>query len=760
MASPLIWYEASAEAYSNNATATTFHDQSGNGFDLTATGTPTFKTNIVNGQPAILFNGSTDYYTRTGVGPFGDFSAFVVVDTLAGGDYGLVCEAAGGIQFVRYGQGPANVITAYDGTGVTSTTLPTAQGTWILLEVVRSGTGFSFYANGTAVGTGTGSGAGMSFGELGGVAGAVILLNGYIAEVTLFNSALNTTDRQTEETRLIAKYAIGGGGGSITGFTDAAGTTITHVPSNHGAGTIVVKVVGSGTNFQAGDTWTASNSGGSWSYASKVVNSTTSVTLTLNCPAAATPPVGATGTLTITNTTLSLSNTLTVSAPTISLSVTSGTIGGTQAETVTGANTLWANETASGLITLSGGTGASISDPPTVASNTSLTNTITKGSTAAALTITDTSTGATATFTVSGTFTIAPTAIPKNHSGHITLTLTGSGTSWNNSTTIFTPSGVTGVTKISQNVTSATAATVVVTTDATHTGTLTITESVTGTATATTTVATATLAISPTTGTVSTTPTLTLTGANTVWSQETPTGLFTVSGGIGVSIGTPTITTNTAGTVVLTTGSANDTLTITDTSTGATATFTVSGATAFTLTGPSAGPVGAASSEFTVTPNGATTGTFTPTPATGCTFTPSTLTLSGTTPETFTVTKSGAGTVNINGTTSDSLTPPANVSYTAKTTTTRTYTVTGGIPATTTGFTAKNLDSTLWADRTTSVTDQGGGVYSIGSVVVPADFSGIVVWDQGSVFASEPMDNRPAGSGGVTGGNCRGGFVN
>lgn len=86
--------------------------------------------------------------------------------------------------------------------------------------------------------------------------------------------------------------------------------------------------------------------------------------------------------------------------------------------------------------------------------------------------------------------TVTPASIPNNHAGNITLTLTGNGTSWNNSTTIFTPSGVTGVAKVSQNVTSATAATLVLTTGS-GTGTLTITESVTGSNTATLNVANA-----------------------------------------------------------------------------------------------------------------------------------------------------------------------------------------------------------------------------------------------------------------------------
>jgi len=45
---------------------------------------------------------------------------------------------------------------------------------------------------------------------------------------------------------------------------------------------------------------------------------------------------------------------------------------------------------------------------------------------------------------------ISPAIIPSNHSGNITLTLSGTGTSWVQGTTNFTISGVSNVTKISQ----------------------------------------------------------------------------------------------------------------------------------------------------------------------------------------------------------------------------------------------------------------------------------------------------------------------
>lgn len=173
-------------------------------------------------------------------------------------------------------------------------------------------------------------------------------------------------------------------------------------------------------------------------------------------------------------------------------------------------------------------------------------------------------------------FTASPSAVPKSHAGNIVLTLTGTFTTWVGGGSEFSISGVAGVVKVAENVTSATAATLTITTGST-TGTLTITDQ--DGATTTITVATATLVVSPTSGTVSTSPTLTLTGTNTVWLQETAAGLFSVSGVAGCSIGTPTVSTNGAATAVLTIGSTAGTLTVTDNSTGATTTFTVSSVT-------------------------------------------------------------------------------------------------------------------------------------------------------------------------------------
>jgi lysophospholipase L1-like esterase len=170
--------------------------------------------------------------------------------------------------------------------------------------------------------------------------------------------------------------------------------------------------------------------------------------------------------------------------------------------------------------------------------------------------------------------------LPSNHNGNITVHVVGTGTAFTSSTT-WTPSGVSGWSVASKTQVDGTHYTVVLTPPAAasppagNTGTLTLTEGVTGTTTPTTTVGTPSLALTPSSGATSTTPSVTFTGTNTLWAGETAAGLFTLSGGTGASVGTPTVNSNTSATATVTTGSATATLTLTDTSTGAQASFSV-----------------------------------------------------------------------------------------------------------------------------------------------------------------------------------------
>ena len=173
-------------------------------------------------------------------------------------------------------------------------------------------------------------------------------------------------------------------------------------------------------------------------------------------------------------------------------------------------------------------------------------------------------------------FTCTPSTVPANHSTHISLTCTGSGTAWTGSTA-FTVGGATFVSKTNN---SATSETVVITTGGPGTATITDTTDSISTTIA---IATATLSISPTSGATITAPTLALSAFNTLWSADIAAGnftastLFSVSGAscVGDSLGAASGITLTAASAVLTTGTSVCTATITDNSTTATATFTV-----------------------------------------------------------------------------------------------------------------------------------------------------------------------------------------
>lgn len=173
----------------------------------------------------------------------------------------------------------------------------------------------------------------------------------------------------------------------------------------------------------------------------------------------------------------------------------------------------------------------------------------------------------------SASFSASPNTVPSNHNGNITLALTGSGTTWTGGTS-FSISGVTGWTKVSQNVTSGTAATLVISGPgilpaASSTGTLTVSD---GTLTSNVTVATPTLAVSPTSVSAQQSTALTFTGTNTLYSTDQP--HFTTSAG-GDSITTSAWTSATAASGTYIAGAVGGTPTITDPSTGATTTLTV-----------------------------------------------------------------------------------------------------------------------------------------------------------------------------------------
>lgn len=223
----LIWYKGDGTLWKDQARSLAvtvdgdlvgaWDDASGNSNHAiyNSGGTPdtVFKTNQISGKPCVRWNGSNTQTLVFGTPvALGDYSAFFVVKQT--GDNALFGKQGTTSDQLRIGEF-ANQIQTFDGSNnPTSSTLGILQGNWSFVEFIRSGSTVSFYQNGTAYGTGTQNGT-RTFDTIGAFFSNLNMLNGDLAEITIFDAALGTTDRQTEEARLTAKYFGGGGGGSV-----------------------------------------------------------------------------------------------------------------------------------------------------------------------------------------------------------------------------------------------------------------------------------------------------------------------------------------------------------------------------------------------------------------------------------------------------------------------------------------------------------------------------------------------------------------
>lgn len=115
----------------------------------------------------------------------------------------------------------------------------------------------------------------------------------------------------------------------------------------------------------------------------------------------------------------------------------------------------------------------------------------------------------------------------------------------------------------------------------------------------------------------------------------------------------------------------------------------VGGPTTFTFTGPAGGRINSASTNFTVTPSAAYTGTITITPSGGGLSAPIVLTFAASAaPQTFTITPTSIGPVLLTPTNSGSLTNPAALSYATPSSAPTIGTATPGMSAIVVAFTA------------------------------------------------------------------------
>lgn len=206
----------------NGDALVTWQDQSGNGFDFTASNGPTILTGQQNGLPAIhLASTSSQKFQRTDAGASsllnltGDFTiSFVVkMDSWADGDStGVIgkkiTDGVDGWQIYNDGDQPSLINMRINGSNNFFDTTNVSTSVAQLFTFQRSGSTGSWYVNGTLSGSGsvpTGNSATAAPINIGFSETWSGYLNGKLYEIYVFDSAISLTDLHTS---LMTKYAL------------------------------------------------------------------------------------------------------------------------------------------------------------------------------------------------------------------------------------------------------------------------------------------------------------------------------------------------------------------------------------------------------------------------------------------------------------------------------------------------------------------------------------------------------------------------
>lgn len=204
------WYDANTiDNVAGAATTPFWGDETNNGHTAVQTtvgSQPTFQTNIKNGKPALQFNGTSGFLSAPVMSgdTFTIFAVFSATDNTnrtiysngSGDGYNLAVTSSG--RDVSYRGAFDNFGSSYVGT------------TWELWSAVRvtgtNGNG-KLYVNGTQDMTTTNA---LNPPATSSYIGKIDLGNfmaGYIAEIIVYNTSLNSTDQATVESYLATKYA-------------------------------------------------------------------------------------------------------------------------------------------------------------------------------------------------------------------------------------------------------------------------------------------------------------------------------------------------------------------------------------------------------------------------------------------------------------------------------------------------------------------------------------------------------------------------
>lgn len=204
-----VWVKADAiTGLSDGDTVNTWSDSSGNSNDfIRGAGTPMYKTNIVNGLPAVMITSALGgKMTTPNFGAAQPDTIFIVFQRTTDGSAMCLYDGLGQFTQLLYNSSGSGSIAMFADNNLAGTTV--ATGVWAVFSSIFNGASSVTYSNGQSIITGdvgASNGGGMTIGETG---GGSFNTDGVIAEILYYNSSLSTTNRQAVEDYLGTKYAI------------------------------------------------------------------------------------------------------------------------------------------------------------------------------------------------------------------------------------------------------------------------------------------------------------------------------------------------------------------------------------------------------------------------------------------------------------------------------------------------------------------------------------------------------------------------
>lgn len=207
-----VWLDANAlTGLSDGDPVGSFTDQSGAGIhseQATAGKKPLYKTNIIGGKPALLYDGTDDFTKQASA--YTDLPSttiFVVLQPVT--TTGLPDFVDGFASGKRHQIGIRSAkLQIFQGSTVTGTSNAAAATNYVLTGAFTSGAS-AMYVNGTSAGT-SATAANVQNGlVIGANSGATAeFANAYIAEVICYSRVLTAGERATVHTYVQDKYGI------------------------------------------------------------------------------------------------------------------------------------------------------------------------------------------------------------------------------------------------------------------------------------------------------------------------------------------------------------------------------------------------------------------------------------------------------------------------------------------------------------------------------------------------------------------------